>query len=156
MTAMMAALLFSACQSSPAEVSPSPNTTPASEPSSQTSENQVPQTPNSHTPSPYSDVTIESPDLSKPLQSPVTIKGKIDGSFFFEGTFPVALQTEGKILAETTAQADDEWTKDVVPFHVTLTFEKPKTSTGTLILLNDNPSGLPENDKVREFPVIFN
>lgn len=148
---VVSVLLFSGCQSStPSENNPPPPITES--PTPQTS----PQAPN---PSPlptYADVEITSPDLAKAISSPVTIKGKIDGSFFFEGTFPVTLKdANGKVLVQTHATADNEWTQKIAPFHVTLTFAQPETSTGTLILENDNPSGLEENSKKRTFPVIF-
>ena len=46
-------------------------------------------------------------------------------------------------------------TTDFVPFSVTLTFVKPATATGTLVLQKDNPSGLPEHDASVEMPVQF-
>jgi hypothetical protein len=89
--------------------------------------------------------------------SPLTVRGKARGNWFFEASFPVILKdSAGHILAQKPAQAKTDWmTTDFVEFEVTLTFAKPTTATGTLILKKDNPSGLPQNDDSRQIPVTF-
>ena len=42
-----------------------------------------------------------------------------------------------------------------VPFSAELSFEKPTTSTGTLVLERSNASGLPEHDAELRVPVRF-
>ena len=63
----------------------------------------------------------------------------------------------GHVIAEGPAQAQGEWmTQDYVPFKITLSFPAQAAgSKGTVVLRNDNPSGLPENDKSLEIPVTF-
>jgi hypothetical protein len=46
-------------------------------------------------------------------------------------------------------------TNDFVSFQASLQFSPPTTASGTLILHNDNPSGLPANDKEIRIPVYF-
>jgi hypothetical protein len=108
-------------------------------------------------PTPYSDALITAPDLSKPLSSPVKIKGEVSGTFFFEAVFPITLQdANGNVLGHTVAHAEgDAMQEGLVPFSAELTFDQPATATGMLILENDNPSGLPENSKKRTFKVVF-
>lgn len=91
------------------------------------------------------------------ITSPLTIEGEARGSWYFEASFPVELlDGNGKRLAILPAQAIGEWmTAEFVPFSITLTFAKPTTATGTLILRNDNPSGLPENERYISIPVRF-
>jgi spore germination protein GerM len=69
---------------------------------------------------------------------------------------PVKLvDSQGKVLAEVGAQAQDEWmTERFVPFKATLNFT-PTTNDGTLVISNDNPSGLAGNSKSVSFPVRF-
>lgn len=91
------------------------------------------------------------------VASSFTVEGEARGSWYFEASFPVELiDGNGKQLVIVPAQAKSNWmTTDFVPFSVTLSFEKPTTATGTLILRKDNPSGLPENDKELQIPVRF-
>lgn len=102
-------------------------------------------------------VTVISPDLSKPLKSPVTVHGKVSGVFFSEGVFPIVLQdSKGVEIARTLAHADDEWmTEDVVPFTAVLTFTSAEKGPVHLVFMKDNSSGLPENDLSKSFVVTF-
>jgi hypothetical protein len=105
-----------------------------------------------------SPVRISSPNIEKPISSPVEIKGEARGYWFFEGSFPVYLVNwDGLIISEGIAKAEGEWmTEDYVPFKVTLEFETPSYGdNGTLIFKKDNPSGLPEHDGAVEIPVKF-
>jgi hypothetical protein len=102
-------------------------------------------------------VTITSPRPGELLTSPLTIAGEARG-WYFEGSFPVELKdANGATLATGQATAQSDWTTaDPVPFKAVLTFVKPATASGTLILKKDNPSGLPANDAQASFPVQFN
>ena len=102
-------------------------------------------------------IQIENPRPNQLIESPLTITGTARGNWFFEATFPVVLQdANGNVLAQHYATAQGEWmTVDFVPFSIELTFTKPQTKTGLLLLQKDNPSGLPENDDQLEVPVVF-
>lgn len=105
----------------------------------------------------YSDMISVDVTEGSRLQSPVTITGQARGMWYFEASFPVRLlDGNGNEIALAPAQAQGDWmTEDFVPYSVTLTFTQPSTPTGTLVLENDNPSGLPENSKKIEIPVTF-
>jgi len=100
-------------------------------------------------------VTVVTPDLSQPLKSPVTIHGKVAGTYFSEGVFPVLLiDSKGNEIARVQAQADGEWmTQDAVPFTAQLTFTTPTDPNAKLVFMKDNESGLPENDFSQSFAV---
>lgn len=107
---------------------------------------------------PYSQpITISSPDLSQAIKSPLVLKGQIDSSWVFEGSFPIELfDNRGKSLFKGTASASN-WTDnngDLVDFTATIKFSTSANS-GILEIKNDNPSGLPENDKFQKFSVLF-
>ena len=92
------------------------------------------------------------------ISSGTPIKGRAEGSWYFEGEFPVVLTDwDGRIIAETSARAQSDWmTEDFVPFEAKLEFEKPDLyERGSLILQKANPSGLPENDEAMEITVNF-
>lgn len=102
-------------------------------------------------------IIVTSPQPNEPIISPLIVKGKARGYWFFEATFPVSLfDKEGNIVTVHYAQAIGEWmTEDFIPFEAELIFEKPDTDTGFLILEKDNPSGLIENDTKIKIPVRF-
>lgn len=102
-------------------------------------------------------ISVTSPKPGATVSSPLTVTGKARGSWYFEASFPVELQdANGKVLVQVPAHAKGDWmTEDFVPFEVTLTFPKPATATGTLILHRDNPSGLPQNEASISIPVTF-
>lgn len=91
------------------------------------------------------------------VKSPLTVTGQALGNWFFEASFPVELlDGNGKSLLMVPAQAQGDWmTSSFVPFSVTLSFAQPITATGTLVFRNDNPSGLPENQKELRIPLRF-
>jgi glucose/arabinose dehydrogenase len=118
-------------------------------------------------------IIIDFPKPNEIIISPLIIKGKARGNWFFEASFPVILTDwDGKIIAEHYASAkldpndpNSTWmTDDFVPFEAKLEFKSPVflgadenhfSRRGYLIFKKDNPSGLPEYDDYFEMPVIF-
>lgn len=102
-------------------------------------------------------INVSNPIVNQLVSSPLTISGEARGTWYFEATFPVQLfDATGKKIAEGSATAQDDWmTTEFVPFTVTLSFSKPSTPTGKLVLHKSNPSDLPENDDQIEIPVKF-
>lgn len=103
-------------------------------------------------------LVLKSPAPGASVASPLVVEGDARGGWYFEASFPVELRNAaGEKIAEAPAQAKGEWmTENFVPFSVTLTYPAQAAGTaGKLILRNDNPSGLPENDRSMEIPVVF-
>ena len=106
-------------------------------------------------------IVVDSPLPNSVITSPLVIKGRARGNWFFEATFPVVLTNwDGLIIAEGYAQADGEWmTTEYVPFTATLNFTKPADANvrpqGILILQKSNASGLPEHDDALEYWIKF-
>lgn len=107
----------------------------------------------------YQDMlVVESLKNNGSIASPLTITGRARGNWYFEASFPVEIKNaSGTTIAKGPAQAQGAWmTEDYVPFKITLTFPPQAAgSKGTVVLRNDNPSGMPENDKSLEIPVTF-
>ncbi|HSX39590.1 MAG TPA: Gmad2 immunoglobulin-like domain-containing protein [Candidatus Saccharimonadales bacterium] len=103
------------------------------------------------------DVQVYTPAPNQQIQSPVTIQGKARGTWFFEASFPVKIvDANGKELGHASASTKESWmTSEYVTFGASLKFEFPTTQTGTIILQNDNPSGLEANAKEVRIPVSF-
>jgi hypothetical protein len=101
---------------------------------------------------------VSEPAPNTIAQSPLKVTGQAKGSWYFEGQFPVQLlDAQGGLVAESHATATGDWmTESFVPFEATITFTTPTTTTtGLLILRNDNPSGDPERDIIFAIPVTF-
>ncbi len=102
-------------------------------------------------------IVVENPVANEKISSPLVLKGKARGSWFFEASFPIRLLDEnGKELAVAVATAKTDWmTTDFVDFEAELSFPIPATQKGYLIFNKDNPSGLPEHDDELKMPVVF-
>ena len=103
-------------------------------------------------------IVVDSPKPGDAIRSPLKIRGRALGTWFFEGDFPLILKDpKGRIIAQGFATAWGEWmTKEFVPFEGSLTFEKPAAGgRGILIFKKDNPSDRAELDDALELPVSF-
>lgn len=81
--------------------------------------------------------------------------GEARGPWYFEASFPVQVRDpDNNLVGQGIAQAGAEWmTENFVPFSATVTVAN-YTGPATLVLLKDNPSGLPENDDAVFFPIV--
>mgnify|MGYP001558157304 CR=1 FL=1 len=102
------------------------------------------------------EILVTTPRPNQTVNSPFIVEGKARGGWFFEASFPIDLiDNQGKILGQSYVQAQSDWTTpDFVPFKGEINYAAAATTTGKLILKKDNPSGLPENDKKIDMPVI--
>lgn len=103
------------------------------------------------------DPVIFSPDLSRPVTSPLIINGEARGFWFFERQFEVRLiDDKGKEVATGTAKTKSPTaTIDFISFNITLNFKNPATKMGTLVLEKANPSGLASQARSVQLPVLF-
>lgn len=126
----------------------------------QTETNQLPPSPETENKNPsHPLLTLNYPQESQTISSPLNISGEARGTWFFEATFPIVLTDwDGLIIAEGFATAQGDWmTEEFVPFTAELTFTSNTavSNRGSLILQKSNPSGLTENDDAYEITVFF-
>lgn len=104
-------------------------------------------------------VRVTVPEQDTVVPNPLVLKGEARGMWFFEASFPVRLidaNGEDVALEPGYVTATTDWmTESYVPFSGTFSYVTPETNTGTLILLRDNPSGLPENEDAFMIPIRF-
>jgi hypothetical protein len=104
-------------------------------------------------------IRVSSPKPNDLIKSPFVIKGEARGNWFFEASFPIKLiNTEGKEvpLSQGYIMTAENWmTTDFVSFEQVITFPPQKAGRGKLILMKDNPSGLPQYDDELVIPVLF-
>ena len=100
---------------------------------------------------------LDAPRPGSVVRSPLRIRGVARGPWYFEGTFPLRLQTrDGSLVARGVARAQGAWmTGAFVPFSATLRFAAPVEKEGELLLRRDNPSGLARLDDTLLIPVRF-
>jgi hypothetical protein len=102
--------------------------------------------------------TISTPKANTKVSNPLTIKGTAPSNWFFEGQLHIRL-VDDKRNTIAGASGDEvtpgSWMEDKpVEFTGIINF-KTTAKSGYLIIENDNPSGLPENQKMYEIPVSF-
>ncbi len=85
-----------------------------------------------------------------------TVTGKAPGPWYFEASFPIkVVDANNNFIGQGIAQAQTDW---MVVGDVT--FVAPITTSGysgpaTLVLMRDNPSGMPENDDSISIPIVI-
>lgn len=102
-------------------------------------------------------IQVATPLPNDDVQSPLTVKGKARGTWYFEAEFKVLLKDkDDHVLAQSQAIAQGPWmTQDFVPFEATLRFDPPDDAQGTLVLQKANPSGKSEHDSTYVIPINF-
>ena len=100
---------------------------------------------------------VENPVPGQFIQSPLKIYGEARGYWFFEADATAELLDENlQKISETNTTAIGQWmTEDWVPFSGIMTFEKPATVNGFLVLHKANASGLKEHEMSDTIPVKF-
>ncbi|NBV76793.1 hypothetical protein EBR66_01370 [bacterium] len=103
-------------------------------------------------------VSIVSPAASSSVSKTFVVSGVAPGYWSFEGSFPVQVRSSAQeVIATAVAQLEGDWMTDKqIPFSATIdlgtsTYQGP----AMLILMKDNPSGLPENEDSVSMPLII-
>ena len=106
---------------------------------------------------PESDVVITYPKPYQVVTSPLVVKGKAKGTWFFEGELPITLYYGvGSDFVSTYVMAEGEWmTADYVDFELSIDFPVPETNDGLLVIQKNNPSDMRELDDSFEVPLRF-
>lgn len=108
-------------------------------------------------------IVVDSPTVDSTVTaSPLVIKGKAKGSWFFEATAPVSIVNwDGLIIGEGYIKVDEgyDWmTTEMVPFTGTISYDASQLGAykyGWIIMKKDNPSGEPQFDDSLEFKIFF-
>jgi len=102
-------------------------------------------------------IQVTFPRPGAEITSPLQIRGKARGTWYFEGDFPVRLfDAQGNEIAIAIATAQGEWmTEDWVDFEATMEFEVPTSGDGVLVFQKSNPSDMRELDREYRMEVGF-
>lgn len=105
--------------------------------------------------SPHPDVRIDAPAVGAEVAPVFTVRGAARGTWFFEAVLPMKVEDEsGEVLLNTFFMTADNWmTTDFVDFEKTLTVPVDTRTDAVLVIMKDNPSGLPEHDDEVRIPI---
>jgi len=87
------------------------------------------------------------------------VSGKITGQWFFEASFVIKLwDKSGREISRGLAEAKEDWmTSELIPFEATLEILSSwQGEEAILVLVKDNPSGLPEHEDALALPIKLN
>jgi len=100
-------------------------------------------------------ITVELPFPGAVTGKEFSVIGEARGTWYFEASFPIeVLDADGNTLATGYAQAEGDWmTEEFVPFRGEITVPESYIGPATLVLHNDNASGLPERNRSVSFPI---
>jgi len=102
-------------------------------------------------------VEVDSPKPNEKVGKTFSVSGKAPGPWFFEATFPIQVRDkDDAVIGRSHANAQGDWmTEGQVKFTATVNINGDYSGPATLVLLRDNPSGLPENDDALEIPIVI-
>ncbi len=102
-------------------------------------------------PAPDGELMVTSPGPEATVSSPLVVEGFVQNDWMFEGVFPVTLEVDGVVVAESAGQqqAPDNWTNPgPVKFRAELVFNVDKETAATLVFKEDMPKPLsPDTDE---------
>ena len=101
-------------------------------------------------------VVVTSPLRGQAVPKTFPVTGEAPGNWYFEASFPIEVRDAGNNkIGQGIAQAQSDWmTTAQVPFVAAIsvgTYSGP----ATLVLVRDNPSGLPQNDDSLSIPIVI-
>jgi hypothetical protein len=96
-------------------------------------------------------IVIVSPEAREIIKSPLNITGQINGEGWsgYEGQAgTVELRDEkGQKIGSAVLETTTDWMLLPAKFKGILTFNSSQEQNGTLVFRNENPSGMPENER---------
>lgn len=102
-------------------------------------------------------IVVDTPLPGGTVGNTFTVSGKARGGWYFEASFPLSVVSSANAqLVEMPVQATGDWmTSEFVPFTASVSVPASYKGPATLILHNDNASGLPENDASISIPIVI-
>ena len=102
-------------------------------------------------------VVVTSPKQNAVVGQTFVVSGQAPGPWYFEASFPIKIvDKDNNFIGQGIAQAQGEWmTVEQVTFTATVTLDGPYSGPATVVLLRDNPSGLPQYDDSVSIPIVI-
>ena len=101
-------------------------------------------------------VVVTSPKANSTVGKTFIVSGSAPGPWYFEASFPIKIvDADNNFIGQGIAQAQGEWmTTDQVTFTATVTVSG-YSGPAEIVLMRDNPSGMPENDDSVSVPILI-
>jgi|SRR3989344_7786207 len=102
-------------------------------------------------------VLVAFPKSGSVVGKTFNVLGEASGNWYFEASFPIQVRdANDNVIGRSHANALSNWmTTKQVGFTATVNIDGNYSGPATLILLRDNPSGLPENDDALEISIFI-
>ena len=102
-------------------------------------------------------VVVTSPKPNATVGKTFVVSGQAPGPWYFEASFPIKIvDKDNNFIGQGIAQAQGEWmTVEQVTFTATVTLDGAYSGPATVVLLRDNPSGLPQYDDSVSIPIVI-
>lgn len=102
------------------------------------------------------EIILSEPFSGSAIQSPVMIKGTAPKGWTFEAAITIIVEDaqRKKISGGSFPTKEIEGSDNLVSFSISIPYST-KMTAGFVTVKNDNPSGLPENEKSFSIPVTF-
>ena len=102
-------------------------------------------------------VIVSTPAAGERVGRSFSISGVAPNTWYFEASFPIQVRDpHDNLIATGHGQAQSDWmVEGLVPFTSSLVITGTYAGPASLILLRDNPSGLPENMDLVTIPIII-
>lgn len=96
-------------------------------------------------------------DPNSKLSGPIDFNGSVKGAYFFEGNIQInILAVDKTVLKSGYATATTDWmTAEPVEFKGSIDLTGLSAGPAYFEIHNDNASGLPENDKSIQIPIVI-
>jgi len=101
-------------------------------------------------------VQVTAPQENATVGHTFDIVGQAPGNWSFEAQFPMQVRdADDNLIGTATGQMQGDWqTTALVPFKAIMRIDASFEGEANLILLKDNPSGLPENFDEVTIPIV--
>ena len=102
-------------------------------------------------------VTVSAPAPNTIVGKTFTVSGIAPNGWYFEAVFPIQVRDPNdNLIATGQGHARGDWTAaGPVPFTSSITLDANYSGPADLILLRDNPSGLPQNSDEVTVPIVI-
>lgn len=105
----------------------------------------------------HAQVTVTTPTANATLSHSFEVAGTAPNQWFNEAVFPIQVRDPNdNLIGASQGQAQGDWTQPgLVTFTSHMTVDSTYEGPANLILLKDNPSGLPQNDDSVTVPIVI-